>query len=156
MQIYEINKEVKKALDLKDEEQRDYLLGQLKLNLADKSDELLKACKNIELFNQGVDAEIERLQALKDARNKQVSTIKELIKNAMEDAGLKTLGLPKFKLTVAKTPPRVVIENEALVPADYWITKEVNSIDKKLLKEALRNCTIEGARLETSTTLRIK
>jgi hypothetical protein len=157
MEIYLINQELRKAFEMEDEEQKEYLLSQLQLNLEERAGELLEVCKNNELYNDAIDAEIARLEALKTARSKKVALIKELIKQAMQKAQLKSIELPKFKLTIAKTPPRVVIENEALVPADYWKTIETHCISKSAILEDLKKgASIAGAKLEQDTRLRIK
>jgi len=157
MQIYEISKEVVKAMELEDDEQREYLLSQLQLNLEERSADLLKFCKTQESFNEAVDIEISRLQGLKLDRNKRVEFIKKTIKEAMENAGIKKMELPNFKLTVANNAPSVVIENESLVPKTFWREKTVHSIDKVKIKEALKaDKEVKGAKLESKTSLRIK
>ncbi len=156
MNLYQINQEVADAMRIDDKEEREYLLSQLNLQLEDQVEEMTKDVINSESRAVAIDDEIKRLSDRKKAELQHAESVKGYIKSAMERQGLKKAKFVNFTVSVAKTPAKVVVDNEQLVPAKYWVEKTTNSIDKKSLKEALKEGEVEGAKLESGTTLRVK
>ena len=69
---------------------------------------------------------------------------RNMVRDAMERVGMKSLVMPDFTATVRKAPPHVVIVDEALIPDDY--IEERPHILKREIGEALKNGTpVEGA-----------
>jgi hypothetical protein len=157
MEIYTINQELQKALLIENEEERNYLIDQLNLNLQEKLEQLTMAMKNYETRANGLKAEAERLAGLAVEAQNRALAIKNAIKGGMDKQGLKRLEFSNFELLIKKNPPRVKITSEIDIPADYWVTKEVHSINKKMLSEKLKSGeVISGAELEQDTSLKIK
>jgi len=156
MEIYQINQEVRNALQVEDQEEQKYQLDQLKLTLEEKVENMTMAMRNFETTAVAIDDEIKRLQELKKSAQNRAVTIKKYIHSGMEQQGLKRLEFTNFQLLIAKCPPSVDIQSETDVPAEFWVTKKVHSIDKKKLKDALKEGEVEGAELKQSTSLRIK
>lgn len=65
---------------------------------------------------------------------------------AMEETGRKTIKAPDFTLSMAKAPDKVLVTDEAAIPARYMREKVSRSPDKTALKEALRaGVSVPGA-----------
>lgn len=116
----------------------------------------------LELLNQkaALKAEIERLSARVHAIDRNVDRMMESLKN-----GLITAGKPKFKtelfsFSVAKNPPKVVIDCEADIPEGFLIpqpAKVDTTAIKKSLQDAEEAPIWEGiAHLEQGESLRIR
>ena len=69
---------------------------------------------------------------------------RNMVRDAMERVGMKSLVMPDFTATVRKAPPHVVIIDEALIPPDY--IEQRPHILKREIGEALKNGTpVDGA-----------
>lgn len=64
---------------------------------------------------------------------------------------------PEFSVKIKKNPTHVVVNNENLIPDEYWRVKTIKEVDKARIKEALAsNIEIAGAHLENTEKLIIK
>lgn len=108
----------------------------------------------------GLDDRIKKLDDRK-ARFKASSTLlRNIILMAMDKAKIKTITGPLFTLSARKVNPKLVIENEALIPSQYFVTQEP-SLDRSALTQALKDLgegeTIPGAKLgEEGVSLSIR
>jgi len=155
LNLYSIKKEIKNVLEV-DSDDAPYLLSQLDLALEEKADNIIKYARNCELAANSLQEEIDRVKALQKGLLSKADTAKKLIKTTMEEVGKKKIELDSFVLTVAKTPDKVIIENESLIPKKYFEVKQTHRVDKKKLKEDLKKGDVKGAKLESGTNLRVK
>lgn len=155
MEIYQINKEIQKVLEIEDEKEQEYLLSQLNLNLEEKVENMTMAMRTFEVGALAIDEEIKRLTQLKNNNKQKAETVKRYIKAGMEDNKITKLEFTNFKLSIAKNPPSVIITDESKLK-DYEIEKITHSIDKAKLKKDLKEKEVEGAELIQGTSLRIK
>ena len=107
-----------------------------------------------------IDAEIERLQALKAARERVAEGLRDYLKSAMEAAGIEKIECELFKIAIQKNPPAVEVFDQISLPAQYMVTPEpkppVAAPDKKTIAAVLKaGGEVPGARLTQSTRLRI-
>jgi hypothetical protein len=76
----------------------------------------------------------------------------------MEIAGIQKIECPWFVITLAQNPEAVTVDDESLIPRDYF--KEIPAtfhLDKALLKQAIKDgYAVPGAHLSRGTSLRIK
>jgi hypothetical protein len=64
---------------------------------------------------------------------------------------------PFFRLAIRKNPPKVVIDNESLVPDEFVRTKIVTELAKNEIKYAIQaGRDVPGAHLEQTERLEIK
>ena len=107
----------------------------------------------------GLSAHIADLTARKSRMTKSMETLRTLILQAMDKAGIETITGPAMTLTARKTPAQPIILTESDIPATYW-TAQPPTLDKTALGAALRNEEIvPGAILSNgglSLSVRIK
>ncbi|MCX7509559.1 siphovirus Gp157 family protein [Delftia tsuruhatensis] len=114
--------------------------------------------RNIEAPVAAIDAEIERLQALKATYMNRSKSLRMRVLKTMQDLGVQKITCPLFEVSRRKNPSRVVLFEESLVPSRFWKKPEVElTVDKKAVKDALdAGEDVQGARLEQSERLQIK
>lgn len=77
----------------------------------------------------------------------------------LQRAGIQKIECPYFRLSVRANPPRVVVDDERQIPADYFrqVAPPPPAVDKTLIAQALKDgYEVPGARLEQSQRLEIK
>ena len=100
-----------------------------------------------------IDVEIARLTAFKKKNNKLIDNLKQRLLGAVELFGDFQAGTHTFK---TRKSTIVYISDEKLIPVEYIKTKETESIDKKLIKQHLKEGEyIAGASLQTNLNLKI-
>jgi len=111
----------------------------------------------IRAMGVGIDDMIDRLKSRRERLAGQQESLREAILLAMEIAGL-----PKFEtdvgtITRKRTPPSVVVVEEAEIPSAYWKPSDPK-LDKRALLEALKEGgTIPGAQLSNGgETLQVR
>lgn len=127
-------------------------------SLQDKAQGVLLVAKSAEIYIPAIDAEIERLQALKAKHQKVAQGVRDYLKLNMEQAGIDKIECPLFQITIRKNPPAVDVFDDKQIPAEYWVTPEpkppVAAISKTLLSKAIKaGAEVPGARLVQGTKL---
>lgn len=128
--------------------------------IAIKAQGIEMVARSAEAFNGAIDAEIERLQALKQHRAKIAQGLRDYLQRNMEQAGIEKIECPLFKVTIKKNPPAVEIIDENQLPAEFWITPEpkppVSRPDKTAIKKAIQaGQEVAGAMLVQGTRLNV-
>ena len=97
--------------------------------------------------SEGIKAAIDRMGARKKAIDNRVEWLKGYLKAAMEQTGKTKVSDAYTALALAKNPPHVVIEDEALIPDEYKEDMTTTKIDKKAIKQAggCPGCRVESA-----------
>lgn len=81
--------------------------------------------------------------------------VKTRLSNFLKDRELEEIRGEKYRFKLQNTAPKVLVENEKIVPVRYFVEKTTRSLDKKRLKQALQEgLQIAGARLEPVKSLR--
>lgn len=92
----------------------------------------------------------EREQAIAERRRrheKTVDTLRAVILQALDMAGVDKVALPEATISVKKVKPAAEVVEEADIPSEFW-EPQPPKLNKKALSEALANGqTVEGARL---------
>jgi len=83
-----------------------------------------------------------RIKLIGDRKNR----LKAAIEQAMLRTEMETLRLDVATLSIRKTPPKLIVENEALIPARFW-NAGAPKLDRTTLTDALKSEKIEGASL---------
>ena len=160
MNLYEITRE---ALELASLLETDELTPELEAALIINQDQLqskagnyAKVITNIQSDSDAIDAEIKRLKAMKDTKDRAVNRLKEALREAMMVSGIDKIESPLFKLSLRRSEAVEVDVVEAL-PNDFVTRKVVVTADKVSIKEAIkRGENITGARIIENFSLQIK
>lgn len=95
-----------------------------------------------------IDAEISRLQGMKKVIVNKQNGLKDYLRHNMELCEIKKIECDLFSITLRKPVDVVSIDDEELIPQDYW--KIVKSVDKALVKKALKDgFNVPGASLQS-------
>lgn len=125
-------------------------------HLQEKSINYTKVIKNLEADSGAIDAEIKRLKAMKDAKDKAIDRMKLAVRDAMLVSGIDKIETNLFKLSLRRSEAVEVVNVDQL-PLNLVTVKKTVSADKVKIKEAIKNgVTVEGAVLLENFTLQIK
>jgi hypothetical protein len=160
MNLYQITQEAQYlAALLETEELTPELEAELLINqeqLQSKGINYAKVIANYQSESDQIDAEIKRLKALKESRDKKVTWLTESLKNAMLVSGIEKIDSPLFKISLRRSEAVEVEVPEAL-PVDWQVKKVTITADKVAIKKAIKEgYSITGARLIENFNLSIK
>jgi hypothetical protein len=160
MNLYEITNEAQYlAALLETEELTPELEAELLINqeqLQTKAINYAKVISNYQGESDAIDAEIKRLKAMKESRDKKVTWLTESLKKAMMVSGIEKIDSPLFKLSLRRSEAVEVEVPEAL-PVDWQVRKVMITADKVAIKKAIKEgYAITGARLVENFNLQIK
>jgi seryl-tRNA synthetase len=160
MNLYEITREAMELASLLETEELTPELEQaLVINqdqLQAKANNYAKVIVNIQSDSDAIDAEIKRLKAMKESKERAITRLKEAVKNAMMVSSIEKIESPLFKLSIRKSESVEVDMLEGL-PSEFVNIKNVVTPDKIAIKEAIkRGEFVLGARLVDNFNLQIK
>ena len=160
MNLYEITREAMELASLLETEELTPELEQaLVINqdqLQAKANNYAKVIVNIQSDADAIDAEIKRLKAIKESKERAITRLKETVKNAMIVSNIEKIESPLFKLSIRKSEAVEVDMLEGL-PSEFVNIKNVMTPDKLAIKEAIkRGEFVLGARLVDNFNLQIK
>jgi hypothetical protein len=127
--------------------------------LQEKTANVVAYAQSLDGFADLIEAKIEQMQARADRMHKRAGRVREYVKECLERAGVPKVVVPEFAIAIRKNPPRVMIDDAAVIPADLMVTPPTPSPypDKAGIKAALQaGRVVPGARLEQSTRLDIR
>lgn len=96
----------------------------------------------------GIEAHFADIKARKERIELRIERHGAILLNALCEVGLSPIAMPYATIGTAKTPAKVLIEDEALIPAEYMRTPEPEPArpDKKAIMDALDGGkTVPGA-----------
>ena len=164
MKLYEIKNGMIDTLDIfleseqteMDRENYNDIMEYLKEELKNKSSDLIKYIRNLELENTVTKLEIERLEDLKKGKEKKIKSIKSYIKRILLDLDKKKVETELGNLSLRKTTS-VEITDITKIPKEYLVVKEEVTPSKKLIGDSLKkNILIDGAVLKEDYSVLIK
>ncbi len=160
MNLYQITQEAQYlAALLETEELTPELESELLINqeqLQSKGINYAKVIANYQSESDAIDAEIKRLKAMKESRDKKVTWLTESLKKAMLVSGIEKIDSPLFKISLRRSEAVEVPVVESL-PKFYQNVKTVVTADKMAIKEAIKKGeNVFGARIIENFNLSIK
>jgi hypothetical protein len=160
MNLYEITHEAQYLAALLETEELTPELEELLVinqeQLQAKAGNYAKVIANIQGDSDAIDAEIKRLKAMKDSKDRAVTRLKDALKNAMMVSGIEKIDSPIFKLSLRRSEAVEVPVVESL-PKFYQNVKTVVTADKMAIKEAIKKGeNVFGARIIENFSLQIK
>lgn len=141
------------------EEQYNELGQELAIALQNKSIGIIGYLQNEEALIDAVDVQIKRLQDLKKQKTNNLDKFKQYVKENMEKLGITKLETEIGKMSIAKNPLSIEIENEDEIPSEFKQEVMTVKIDKTAIKNHFKETgeIVPGARvISDKTSLRIK
>jgi len=99
---------------------------------------------------------IDRMTAAYKSKYNLSDKLKDYVKTNMIVAGIKSVPSDFFTLSIQSAGSSVIIDDEALLPAVYQVTKTTITPDKRAIKDALKLGDVAGVHLEYGFSLRVK
>lgn len=99
---------------------------------------------------------IQKLQKELKARKNHEANLKDYMIYALEDAGVKQLQTGNHLLKTRKGQPSVNVVDESKVPAQYIVHTESMRVDKKTLRDVLKQNEVPGVELQQKRSVTIK
>jgi hypothetical protein len=160
MNLYQLTQEAQYlAALLETEELTPELEAELLINqeqLQTKGINYAKVIANYQSEADQIDAEIKRLKAMKESRDKKVTWLTESLKKAMLVSGIEKIESPLFKISLRRSEA-VEVEIPESLPVDWQVKKVTITADKVAIKKAIKEgYSITGARLVENFNLSIK
>ena len=160
MNLYEITREAQELASLLEtEEFTPELEAALIINqdqLQNKAGNYAKVITNIQSDSDAIDAEIKRLKAMKETKDRALNRLKEALREAMLVSGIDKIESSLFKLSLRRSEAVEVDVVDAL-PSEFINIKNVITPDKVAIKEAIkRGENVIGARIIENFNLQIK
>lgn len=164
MKAYEIKNAMIDTLDIflestqneMDKENYDDIMNYLKEELENKSSNIVRYIRNLELENIVVKLEIDRLEVIKKNREKKIASLKDYIKRILLELDKKKIETDLGNISLRKTTSVEIIDLSQ-IPKEYLVVKEERTPLKMLIKDSLKqNIAVSGAILKEDYSLRIK
>ncbi len=167
MHLYELTHEYKQVQQLCDSADLSdpAVLEAVSNALADVQDDLNKKAQAVAhiIKNKGgdiavIDAEIERLQAMKKSRLASQQWLEDYLLRNMQTCEIKEISCPLFTIKLKDNPPSVVVDDESLIPHEYMrVPVPKPSPDKTAIKKAIQEgADIPGCHVEQKQRIEIK
>jgi len=126
--------------------------------------DISKKAVNVAAYFRNLDAEIDAVRHAEKLMNErrlrlelQSQRLKDYLLKNMERCAIKEVKCPYFVIKVVKNPPKVVIDQAALVPAEFVKEEVIRKIDALAIKKALQaHKEVPGASLVQFNRLSIK
>lgn len=127
-------------------------------DLVEKGKNVAAVFRNLESDAAQIKEAEQQLAARRKAYEKRAESLKQYLKTNMEVAGITKIECPWFVISLAQNPEAVTVDDESLIPRDYF--KEIPAtyqLDKNLVRQAIKDgFEVPGAHLSRGTSLRIK
>ena len=156
MKLYEITELQKELEKEEDAEIKKDLQELIAVELKNKSNNIVYVIKNLEGNNAAIDAEIERLQALKKRNSSNIDKVKSNILWFMQQNNIDSIKteLAIFSLRKSESTD---IENIEQIPQEFITVKQTFVPDKTAIKKAIKEgIEVAGAKIITNYSLQIK
>lgn len=152
-----------KALALIQTEKQDILLraleaiGPVPVEAAQKIDYMAKLNDFIEQEAASLAEEIKAAQTKKRSIEKAGETLAKFVKSEMSEEGLCSIEGDLFRFNLSDSQGKLIIDDETLIPDEFFVTETIKSPNTKLIKAMLESGQmIEGCSIEKGHRLTIK
>ena len=144
-------------LDLDDQTILDTLEGE-STDLIEKGKNVAAVFRNLESDAKQIKEAEQQLAERRKAIEKRAENLKNYLKTNMEIAGIQKIESPWFVVSIAQNPEAVTVDDESLIPRDYFKEVPVSFVlDKGMVKKAIHDgYEVPGAHLSRGTSLRIR
>lgn len=112
--------------------------------------------KNMEADLNSIEEARKSMAEREQRLERKIMGLKSYLKANLEQCQIKEVKSPWFDIKIKNNPMAVHVENEAIIPEEYFAKIELKKLDKLALKSALRcGLVIPGAHLQQGTRLEI-
>jgi len=144
-------------LELDDQTIIDTLEGE-STDLIEKGKNVAAVFRNLESDAKQIKEAEQQLAERRKAYEKRAESLKNYLKTNMELAGIQKIECPWFVVSIKQNPEAVTVEDESIIPRDYF--KEIPAsyqLDKSLVKAAIKDgFDVPGCHLSRGTRLEVK
>ena len=156
MNLYEITALQQAVEQEEDADIKQDLQEVIAIELEKKSNNIVYVIKNLESNNAAIDAEIERLQALKKRNSSNIEKVKSNILWFMQQNNIDTIKTDLATFGKRKSES-TDIENIELIPQEFITIKQTFTPDKTAIKKAIKEGReVTGASIIENVSLQIK
>lgn len=127
--------------------------------IQNKAQAIEQIARNAEMHTSAIDAEIERLQDLKEHRIKIATGLRNYLLTNMQRLNISKIESPLVSFSIKDNPPSVEIEDQLQIPAEYMKQPEPPTPKpnkQKIAADIKAGKQIPGARLVQTQRLVIK
>lgn len=156
--LYSISSEFVAILDNEElTEEDEARLTAVEVDFTDKVEAVLQYRQGLVGDGEAIVAEIRRLQAKRDAIVRRAEWLKRYVHETMERLNVGKVSGRTFTATIAKSPARVEVSEDAEVPDIFMRTKTIREPNKEALLECSKLGYVlpPGVKVTQSTNLRI-
>ena len=124
-----------------------------------KAENVVAFMRNLETTAAAIKEAEGAMAARRKAIENRVDGLKRYVLESMQNNGIQVIECPLFKISIAKNPASVEIEDERLIPQDYFVSPPPPppQIDKKLIAQAIKDgFDVPGARMRQGVRLAIR
>lgn len=162
MNLYELTSDYLELLEMVDDPNVDQevladTIEGIEGMLEDKADNYAKLIRNLEAEQDALEKEAKRFKERADRRARTITQLKKNLQYNMDVSGKRDFSTEYFSFKIRKNPPSLVIDNEDMIPEEYWIAQKPK-INNKALKDLLKEdaLAMQGiCHLEQGESLRI-
>lgn len=132
-------------------------LGEVPKERPDKLDYIAHMKGFIEEQESALAKELKALQMQKKQFEAALETLELLVKQEFVDEGLQSDEGRNFKFNVSESQGALIVENEKMIPSEFFEEKVVRTLNKEKLKAAITmGMFIDGASIKKGHRLTIK
>ena len=161
MNLYEINEAMMALeLSLENEEITEQILKDTIESIGgtiyDKTENIIKYIRNLEAEKKALKDEANHMSIRAKQADNKIASLKDYLKGFMEYSDMPKIEAGIFKATLAKSPPRLVVNTEEHIPKSYYIEQEPKLNNAQLKADIKNGIKVVGVELVQGTSLRIK
>ncbi len=124
--------------------------------LEEKADGYAKVDRSLKAEEEGLKAEIERLERRKRTISNNRDRLKRALEEAMKVTGKLKFKTPLFSFAIQKNPPSVNVIDESMVPDQFLVHHEPTVDKKALIAFVKEHGNTDYAELTQTESLRIR
>lgn len=100
-----------------------------------------------EIIAAGCKVKAEEIDKRRNRAESRAARVRAMVERAMLVVDIPSVTLPTATISVKRLPPKLIVDDESLIPAEFWIAQPPR-LDKVALNAAAKDRTIPG----TATT----
>lgn len=163
MKLYELSQNFKNLQQVLENAGEDENLKELVINsmkelecdLSTKVENIVRLIKNLQAEVEALKAEEKRLAKERKTRENKIENLQGYLFDTISGLEKREVKGGIFTVSIKKNPPKTVVEDLNAIPKQFIVNTP--SVDKKMLKEALKNGeVVEGAKLVQEESLKIR
>lgn len=155
--LYELASSIKRLEEVvEDEKELATYLDGVEMQLVEKANNIIRYRQSLIAGAEAIDTEIKRLSDLKKSVSNKAKNIENYISYAMKKHNIEKIDADIAKISFRKSET-LEVENEALIPEEFILTKEIKQVDKMAIKKAIKDGRkVDGVLIQVHQNLNIR